>query len=456
MKLNHVFERFVENSPISVIARGTMERVLNPEQLNEWFDKTAQDQYTRELLFSSVFDIMSQVVCTSRPSVNAAYQASKEGISVSITSLYNKLNGIEANTSAQLVRYASREIKPVIEKLEGTVEPLLPGFRVKLLDGNCIEATEHRIKELRSLAAGALPGKSLVVFDPALRIPIDVFPCEDGHAQERSLLGDVLPTVESGDVWIGDRNFCVCSFLCGISAKGAFFIIRQHGNFPWKSLGKERQSGKIETGKVFEQPILVVDQSGKEWRFRRIRVCLKKPTRDGDKEIFIITNLPKEVANAKKIADLYSKRWKIETAFQELTEHLNSEINTLGYPPAALFGFCVALVSYMILSVIKASLSSVYGAETVENEVSGYYIADEISGTYRGMIIAIQDEEWVQFRQFTQTEFVKLLKELAKNVKLSAIRKHPRGPKKPAAKRKVDPKHPHVSTARLIASRKKR
>ena len=66
MKLNPVFERFVEKSPISVMARGTMERVLNPEQLNEWFDNTAQDQYTRELLFSSVFDIMSQVVCTSR------------------------------------------------------------------------------------------------------------------------------------------------------------------------------------------------------------------------------------------------------------------------------------------------------------------------------------------------------------------------------------------------------
>jgi hypothetical protein len=454
MKLNPVFERFVKETPISVMARGTMERVLNPEQLNEWFDKTAHDQYTRELLFSSVFDIMSQVVCGSRPSVHAAYQASKEDIRVSITSLYNKLNGIEATTSAELVRYAAGEIKPVIENLEGSQEPLLPGFRVKLLDGNCIEATEHRIKELRSRGAGALPGKSLVVFDLALRIPIDVFPCEDGHAQERSLLGDVLLTVESGDLWIGDRNFCVGSFLCGISAKGAFFIIRQHGNFPWETLGKERQSGTIKTGKVFEQPILALDESGNQWRLRRIRVCLKKPTRDGDKEIFIITNLPQKVANAKMIADLYRKRWNIETAFQELTEHLNSEINTLGYPPAALFGFCVALVSYMILSVIKASLGSVYGPEVVENELSGYYIADEISGTYRGMMIAIQNAQWVQFRHATQTEFVQLLKQLAKNVRLSAFRKHPRGPKKPSAKRKVDPKHPHVSTARLIAGRK--
>lgn len=453
--LNSVFDRFVEQSPISVMARGMMERILNPAQLNEWFENTAQEQYTRELLFSSVFDIMSQVVCGVHSSVHAAHQASKEEISVSVTSVYNKLNGIEANTSAELVRYAAGEAKPLIEGLGGTIESLLPGFRVKLLDGNCIEASEHRIKELRTLAAGALPGKSLVVYDPALRLPIDVFPCEDGHAQERSLLGDVLPTVEMNDLWICDRNFCVRSFLFGIALRNGFFAIRQHANLPWTSIGKETFVGRIDGTKVFEQPILVVDESGNELKCRRIRILLKKETRDGDKEICIVTNLPKRRVNAKQISVLYRKRWKIETAFQELTEHLNSEINTLGYPPAALFGFCVALVAYINLSIIKGALSSVYGAETIEKKVSGYYIANEISGIYRGMKIAIAEEEWVVFRQYTQAELVKLLKQLATNVRLSAFRKHPRGPKKPAPKRISDPKHPHVSTARLIASRRK-
>jgi len=456
MRLNPVFERFVEESPISVMARGVMERILNPEQLDEWFDKTAQKQYTRELLFSSVFDIMSQVVLSTHRSVNSAFQASEEDIAVSVTSVYNKLNGIEPNTSAELVRYAAGEIMPIIQRLKGEAKPLLPGFHVKLLDGNCIEATEHRIKELRSTAAGALPGKSLVVLDPSLRIPIDVFPCEDGHAQERSLLGHVLSTVKAKDVWINDRNFCVRSFLCGIADKKACFINRLHEKFPWKSIGKEKYSGKVETGKVYEQPILVVDETGKEWKFRLIRIRLKKPTRDGQKEIFIVANLSKSAAHAKKIADLYRKRWKIETAFQELAKYLNSEINTLGYPPAALFAFCLALVSYMILSVIKAALSSEYGAERIDNEVSGYYVADEISGTYRGMIIAIRDEEWEEFRHFSPSEFVAILKQLAKKVKLSRFRKHPRGPKKPVPKRQFDPKHPHVSTARLIANRKKR
>jgi len=456
MRLNPVFDRFVEKSPISVMARALVERLFSPDPLNDWYDKTARKQYTRELLFSSVFDIMSQVVLGSQRSVNAAYQASEEDIAVSVTSVYNKLNGIEPNTCAELVRYAAGQGIGIIQELKGETKPLLPGFRVKLLDGNCIGATEHRIKELRSRAAGALPGKCLVVLDPVLRMPIDVFPCEDGHAQERSLLGCVLPTVEAQDLWINDRNMCVRSFLCGIADKRGYFINRMHDNFPWESIGDEKHMGKIETGQVYEQPILVEDESGRKWKFRLIRICLKRPTRDGDKEIFIITNLSKRAAHAKTVADLYRKRWKIETAFQELTEHLNCEINTLGYPPAALFAFCIALVSYTVFSVVKAALSSEYGAEKVDNEVSGYYLADEISGIYRGMAIAIPEEEWEEFGRLSQSQFVMVLQELAKKVKLSRFRKHPRGPKKPSQKRTFDPKHPHVSTARLLAGRKKR
>jgi len=437
------------------MARGMMERVLNPSQLDQWFNETAEQQYTKDLMFSTVFDVMSQVVCGSRNSVHAAYQASTEDIDVSITSLYNKLNGIETNTSAELVRYAAQQVEPVIRKLGGTIRSPLPGLRIKLLDGNCIEKSQHRIEELRCISAGPLPGKSLVVYDPVLRLPIDVFPCEDGHAQERSLFKTVLRTIEIADAWIADRNFCTVEFTCGIAAQGAFFAIREHKKYPRQLLGKEKYIGKIETGKVYEQRISVVDDAGREYKFRRIRVSLKKETRDGDTDIFIISNLSKAKANAKKIAKLYQGRWTIETAFQHLAEHLNSEINTLGYPRAALFGFCVALVAYIIMSVIKAALGHVHGIDVIENQVSGYYLADEISGTYRGMMIAIDDAHWVIFQQMTPLKLAKVLKELAANVKLSAFRKHPRGPKKPQPKRKSCKNAPHVSTARILAQRTK-
>ncbi len=398
---------------------------------------------------------MCQVVCGGRSSVHAAFQASKQEISVSIASVYNKLNGIEPETSAELVRYAAGQIAPIIAELGGTTPDPLPGFRVKLLDGNCIEKTQHRLKELRTLAAGPLPGKSLVVYDPVIRLPIDVFPCEDGHAQERSLLKTVLPTIAPKDVWVADRNFCTLDFTCGIDSRQAFFIIREHKNYPCQPLGTEKALGSTETGEVYQQLITVVDESGTRRIFRRIRVSLTKVTRDGDKDIFIICNLPGESASGLQIAELYRDRWTIETAFQHLAQYLNSEINTLGYPRAALFGFCVALVSYMTMSVIKAALGSVYGTDVIENELSGFYVADEISATRRGMMIAIPDENWTVFQQMETSAMVAVLKMLARNVYLPAFRKHPRGPKKPQPKRISCKNTPHVSTARIIADRKK-
>jgi len=123
------------------------------------------------------------------------------------------LKGVETATSQGLVRQIASESEAIIRNLKGTNDPLLPGYRVKFLDGNCIEATEHRLNVLRDTQAGALPGKSLVVFDAELGIALDVFPCEDGDTQERALLIAVAATIQPGEVWIADRNFCVLSFL---------------------------------------------------------------------------------------------------------------------------------------------------------------------------------------------------------------------------------------------------
>ena len=143
---------------------------------------------------------MSLVAFKVFPTVHAAYQTRPGDMGVSVTSLYNKLNGLETTTFKALVRETPVEFAKDIADLHGARRPWLPGYRVKVLDGHCIEATEHRLQVLRETPAGPLPGKSLVVYDPSLEIAIDVFPCEDGHAQERSLLDAVLSTVEAGDV----------------------------------------------------------------------------------------------------------------------------------------------------------------------------------------------------------------------------------------------------------------
>ncbi len=402
MILSDVFERFSQDAPLSVMARGIIENALNPQVLDQLFEDVAEKQFTHKLLFSTIVNLMSVVVCRIRPSIHAAFQARAETVGASIDAVYDKLDGTETAVSAALVPAVAARLAPVIDAMGGGRAEWLPGYRVRILDGNHLPGSEHRLKELRTIRAGALPGQALVVLDPRLMLATDVVLCEDGHAQERSLLDRILAIVAAQDLFIADRNFCTTDFLFGIARRGGFFVIRQHAStLHWECVGKRRACGRIETGKVYEQTIRATDDAGEILFLRRVTVVLDQPTRDGDTELHLVTNVPAQDARAKVIADLYRRRWTIETAFQELEATLHSEINTLGYPKAALFAFCVALVSYNVLSTLKAALRAVHGEAVVAEEVSGYYVADEIRMTHRGMMIAIPEDEWVVFHDLT-------------------------------------------------------
>src|SRR2546430_17213517 len=99
------------------------------------------------------YDVLSQVVFRIKPSVRAAYRDQEDKVGASLISLYNKLNGVETHTSAALVRYSASVLTPLIEQLDGARVSWLPGYRVKIIDGNCLEASERRLKALREVQA---------------------------------------------------------------------------------------------------------------------------------------------------------------------------------------------------------------------------------------------------------------------------------------------------------------
>jgi hypothetical protein len=335
----------------------------------------------------------------------------------------------------------------------GERSPWLEGYRVKSVADNCLEAREHRLKALREAPGRALPGKSLVVYELAQGLLTDVFLCEDEHAQERSLLGSVLATVAADDLWIADRNFCTRAFLCEMDTRGGFLVIRQHQGWPFDIVSPLHAYDRTPTGHLAQQRVCVVDEYGAKHSLRRLRRKLDHVTRDGATLRHILTNLPRQVS-AKRVAQLYRNRWTLETAFQHLEAYFHSEINTLGYPKAAVFGFCLALVAYNVLAVVLAALRSAHSEDTVEHEMSLYYIANEIAATYTGMMIAILEPEWVVFYAMRMADLAAILLALAQRVRLKALRKNPKSPQKSCCKRPGIPKKGHVSTAKLLINRK--
>lgn len=447
--LGAIFERFVEQSPVSVMVRGLMEHVFAPDRMNALFEATAQVQYTRELLFSDVVNLMSLVVCAIHPSVHAAYRAKAKDMTVSLSAFYSKLNGIEPELSRALVGQTATPMADIIRQLGAEAEAWVEGYRVKIVDGLWLAATEHRLKPLRDEAAAPLPGKSLVVLQPQLHLATDVFPCEDGHAQERALLGEVLQSVEADDLWVGDRNLCTLGFLLGLHQRQASFAIRQHGNLPYQALAELQEVGRSGSGVVLEQPI-TLQQEELSMTLRRIVVQLDQPTRDGDSELAILTSLPKAAVCALEVAQLYRRRWTIESFFQSVTLNFEGEIQTLAYPQAALFCFAMALAAANILAVVRAALGSVHGFGKIEAGLSDFYLVDEIQHVYRGMMIAIESKRWVVFETLSSAQLAELLQQLASHVHLASFEKTSRGPKKKKPPRQPNPKKPHVSTAKLL------
>jgi hypothetical protein len=184
------------------------------------------------------------------------------------------------------------------------------------------------------------------VYDPASGLVTDVVPCEDGHAQERSLFRTLLQTAQAGEVWIADRNnFCTREFLTELDGRGAFFVIREHQGLPFEIVNSLGAEHRLDTGRVAEQRIGLVDTHAQVHKCRRLRLKLNEATRDGETLLYIVTNLPRHTASTDCVSTLYQKRWRLETAFQHIEAYFHSEINTLGYPKAALFGFCLALVA---------------------------------------------------------------------------------------------------------------
>ena len=345
----------------------------------------------------------------------------------SISAFYRKLGRMEPAVPAAIVRETAGRARELISAAGGLLPEPIPGYA-----GPSSMATSSQGPTIASLScstrSGALPGMSLAIYEPVSGLVLDVILEENAHSQERALLDQVL--IELGQLWIMDRNFCVRTFLFRILRANAFFLVRWHSStMPFKPIKPLRFVGRCDTGEVFEQPIWVNDPAckGRRYRLRRIVLRLDEPTRDGETEIILITNLPKSVP-AELCCQVYRGRWEIEGHFQKLTDLLHCEIPTLGYPRAALFGFSMSVVAGNAVAVLNGSLRAVHGDEMVK-EVSNYALINDVTEIYPGMMMAAPPSVWSFLDGCSARQVAGLLTALAAKVPVERMLRSPRGPR---------------------------
>ena len=98
-----VLERFERHAPAGVMARLALEHALPAGWVDAVFEAHRERQYARELLFSTVVELMTLVSLGLRPSLHAAARQ-MEQLPVSLASLYDKVNHTEPVVLRALVR----------------------------------------------------------------------------------------------------------------------------------------------------------------------------------------------------------------------------------------------------------------------------------------------------------------------------------------------------------------
>jgi hypothetical protein len=450
MVLPAILNPFAEGAAPAVMTRMALDWMVERTSLDPILQEVAEGQYDREFVLSHFVQVMCDVACGFRKSPRQAFLKRRLDQIASCSAFYRKLARMEPVVTAAIVRETASRARELIVAGGGLLPEPIEGYAARILDGNVLTGTDHRITELRSTLSGALPGKSLAVYEPASGLVLDVILEENAHTQERALLDQVV--IEPGQLWIMDRNFCVRTFLFGILRSEAFFLVRRHAStLPFEPIKPLRSVGRCDAGEIFEQLIWVDDPQceGRRYRLRRIVLRLEQPTRNGEAEIVLITNLPSDIP-AELCCSVYRGRWEIETHFQKLTDLLHCEIPTLGYPRAALFAFCMSILAGNALAILEGHLRAVHGDEMVA-ALSTYALVHDVAEVYPGMMVAVPPPEWSFLRGCSVTQVAELLTDLATKVPLERMLRCRRGPKKPRKTKKSSGNRiHHVATKKLL------
>lgn len=461
--VSKIIDRFAKGAPAATLVRATFARVYSTENLDRVFRDNKKRQVESDLLFSSLVELLTPVVYGAKASVNAACDKEMlERLGVSKAAVYEKLKGVEPQVSSALISQCVVELALIQAQARTLSSGPLPGYCVCVIDGKRLDGTEHRLKETRCLKSSPLPGTVVAMYNTQLELFIDAVCDPDAYACERKVVEPMLERIGAGFVYMADRNFCDGPIIERFLHKKAFYLLRQHGRSPrWRvSPGEKRRFiGRDEKGdKIFEEPIEVYLPSAKRWEpTRRIIVELAKATRNGDRDLNIITNLPASVS-AIAIANAYRGRWTIETSLGYIAQALNAEINTLAYPGAALLSFCLGLMLFNLVRTVEKMLlrySEVEesSATSRPRSLSHYYMAHEIWAAHQGMQIMIPNRYWNRFARMSLVEFLEFVQGVASITDLGRYRKYTRGPKRPPPKRQSGKGRAHVSAHRILLAR---
>lgn len=441
-----VMQRFVEHSPMTLMARLMLQCALDAQWVADLFEQVdvRASLQLRESLFSTTVEVMSTLSARlRRPSGDAARvpHVPREW-PASITTLHDRISRTRSGWGRALVRASAQRLCALAQPPQRAMPATVHGYRMRVLHGShlpagtkCAPGTDGCAPvatPLNALRGAALAAQSLIVYDPDLAMIVDLVPCERDDMHERAITGSLLDAVQPGELWIVDRRFSTRAILNGWPRRCSAFIVQEHGCTPeHRELDRLVEKGRIESGVVYEQPVSIADELGASIVFRRIELRLHRSNGDGERVIRILTNVPVAQLDAQEIARLSCRPWSA-TLPVPLEPVFNGEMMSAGPPRAALLTFGVAAFAYNVLSAIVRVVEAQQELNEREFERLPSHVASGITATYAGMMVAFGEEHWQRYDRMTPHELAPLVDAIAAHVDSRSMRKQQREAKVPA------------------------
>ncbi|NYH20415.1 type II toxin-antitoxin system Phd/YefM family antitoxin [Paraburkholderia bryophila] len=448
-----VMERFVEHSPMAVMARLVMQWALHAESLDDPLGKDEPDndgEPLRELLLSMTVQAMTQIAARQSRSRDAFPDVPEE-TAAQLTALHDRMSRVRAQWGRSLVRDSAGLLLPVAHRRTEKRSQSVGDLRVRVLDGvsmsagmRCMPGPAGCVHVIASADAqpGAVDGPCVLpVYDPELALIVDLLPYERGFVHERAFAAQLVESVRPGELWILDGHFNPAAILSGWPCDGSLFVVQEHGCTPaYRALDEPREAGWLDGAPVCEQPIGMPMECGASPVFRRIEWHRIDAESGTTQRVVILTNVPATTLDAPQIVQLATRAWRDTLPLPLDAVCEGAAFGAIASRATPLASGIVAL-AFNVFSAMIGVVKNALDLDERDSERLPLHMASGIEAAYGGMMIALPPDNWRRYDRLPDAA----LRDIARHL---AVHVDPRSMRRKRRDHKVSAK----SQARLLAT----
>jgi len=179
-------------------------------------------------------------------------------------------------------------------------------------------------------------------------------PCEGKGSDEQSLLRDMLDTLQSGDILLGDALYATYFLLWDLIRGGADALFEQHG-------GRKRSTDFSTGEKLGARDHLIVLTKPKQkpdwmsqYEYDQAPATLKVREFQAGGKIMVTTFLCPKETSKQVLKALYRQRWNVELDLRNIKTTLGMEHLRCKTPEMAVKELWVYLLAYNLIRLLMA------------------------------------------------------------------------------------------------------